>query len=296
MLVGMLVCPECGESYPVGQACTRDGARLADNAQEPLLGQWVGSYRIAARIGAGGMGEVFRAVQPTIGSRVAIKVIGRDWSEQSSLVERFFQEARAVNLIRHESIVNVLDLARLPDGRPYIVMEYLDGWSLAQLIGERGRLPLGAAVRLAREVTEGLAAAHDQGIVHRDLKPDNLWVTPAGRAKILDFGLAKLAVEHASGEAPLTTTGTILGTPCYMAPEQAVGGAIDARTDVYALGVVLFEMCIGRVPFVGSTVFEVLKQHIEQSPPRPQNLRPDLPEPLAELILRALEKDPVRRF
>jgi serine/threonine protein kinase len=296
MLAAMLVCPECGESYEVGPTCSRDGARLSNTSDEPLLGQWVGSYRIAARIGAGGMGQVFRAVQPAIGSRVAIKVLSSDWSEHSTLVERFFMEARSANLIRHESIVSVLDLARLPDGRPYIVMEYLDGQSLAQLIGDRGRLPLGAAVRLLGEVCQGLAAAHDHGIVHRDLKPDNLWITPAGRAKILDFGIAKLAVEQAAKGPPLTATGAILGTPSYMAPEQAFGGTIDARTDIYALGVVLFEACTGRVPFVGTTLFEVLKKHVDQPPPAPQTLRPDLPGPLVAVILRALQKDPVRRF
>jgi serine/threonine-protein kinase len=292
----MLVCPECGRTYPAGRACTEDGAALVDTSGDPLLGQLVGPYRVACQIGAGGMGQVYKAVHPSIGSRVAIKVLGGDWTRHSSLVERFFAEARAVNLIRHEHIVNVLDLAWLSDGRPYIVMEYLDGLPLSAIIRRRGRLPLGSLVVVAKEVAEALALAHDKGIVHRDLKPDNIFVTPAGHAKLLDFGVAKLRIDDASPMHAATATGAILGTPYYMSPEQALGRHVDHRADIYALGVVLYEGVTGQRPFGGDSLFDILKQQIETPPPAPQGLRSDLPPELAEIIEHALAKQPDHRF
>jgi serine/threonine protein kinase len=291
----MFICPECGEAARAPGLCVRDRTPLVDGGSDPLLGQSVGPYRVACSIGAGGMGQVYKGVHPTIGSRVAIKVLLGDFSRQQSLVERFFAEARSVNVIRHESIVNVLDLAWLPDGRPYIVMEFLDGQPLSAVIRQRGALPLGALLGLVREVLDALAAAHAQGIVHRDLKPDNIFVTPAGRAKVLDFGIAKLRPDLGSGN-DATATGSILGTPQYMSPEQALGRSVDARADLYSLGVILFQGATGRLPFQGASLYETLRQHIEASPPSPRALRPELPESLEQTILRSLEKEPARRF
>ncbi len=291
----MFVCPECGESYQQPGVCANDGGALADGGSDPLLGQLVGSYRVACLIGAGGMGQVYKGVHPSIGSRVAIKVVGGDWARQSQLVERFFSEARAVNVIRHENIVNVLDLAWLPDGRPYIIMEFLDGQPLSSVIRARGALPLGSLASLLGEVLDALEAAHEQGIVHRDLKPDNIFVTPGGRAKVLDFGIAKLRPDLSAMHGA-TETGSILGTPQYMSPEQALGRPVDARADIYSLGVILFEGATGRLPFTGTVLFDLLKAHIETPPPHPRTLQPSLPEPLALIILRALEKAPERRF
>ncbi|HEU5077299.1 MAG TPA: serine/threonine-protein kinase, partial [Polyangiaceae bacterium] len=166
----MFVCPECGSSAAVRGACESDGHERVQS-HDALLGLTVGSYRIARKIGEGGMGQVYRAVQPAIGSRVAIKVLSPECAAQRSLVERFFAEARAVNLIRHEHIVNVLDLAMFADGRPYIVMEYLEGRALSSLIREHGPAPLVNATRVMLEVLSALSAAHAKGIVHRDLKP-----------------------------------------------------------------------------------------------------------------------------
>ncbi|HEY6727442.1 MAG TPA: serine/threonine-protein kinase, partial [Polyangiaceae bacterium] len=163
----MFVCPECGSSGAVRGACEADGHERVQS-HDPLLGMNVGSYRIARKIGEGGMGQVYRAVQPAIGSRVAIKVLSPECAAQRNLVERFFAEARAVNLIRHEHIVNVLDLAMFPDGRPYIVMEYLEGRPLSSLIRDHGPAPLVNATRIMLEVLSALAAAHAKGIVHRD--------------------------------------------------------------------------------------------------------------------------------
>src|SRR5512142_1468869 len=194
----MFVCPECGASQQWPGHCGVDGTRLSPVGDDPLLGRTIGVYRVARLLGIGGMGRVYKGVHPTIGSRVAIKVLSRECSDRRDLVDRFFAEAKAVNLIRHESIVNVLDLATLPDGRPYIVMEYLDGAPLSAIIEQarsRGPLPLGSIARLVAEVLDALAAAHAKGVIHRDLKPDNIFVSPNGRGKVLDFGIAKLQPE-----------------------------------------------------------------------------------------------------
>ncbi|HEY3358207.1 MAG TPA: serine/threonine-protein kinase [Polyangia bacterium] len=290
-----LVCSACGEEWPDGRHCPRDGAPLGDAGDDPLPGTVVGSYRIAALIGAGGMGRVYRAVQPAIGARVAVKVLGRDCTDDPALVERFFAEARAVNLIRHENIVKVLDLARLPDGRPYLVMEFLDGAPLSAVIRRRGPLPLGFLARLVGEVLAALGAAHAAGIVHRDIKPDNLFVTPEGHARVLDFGIAKLAEPLLGGAAP-TRTGALLGTPAYMSPEQAAGRKADVRSDLYSLGIVLYEGATGRVPFDATSVYELIVAHLQQAPAPPRALRGDLPAAFETVILRALAKAPDERF
>ncbi|MEZ4363874.1 MAG: protein kinase [Kofleriaceae bacterium] len=289
----MFVCTECGASQPMPTACSSCGGQVAQQDEDPLLGAVVGPYRIARLLGVGGMGRVYKGVQPQIGSRVAVKVLSRECTDRKDLVERFFSEARAVNLIRHESIVNVLDLAMLPDGRPYIVMEYLDGAPLSDLVAQRGAMPLGGVARLAVEVLEALGAAHAKGIVHRDLKPDNVFITPAGRAKVLDFGIAKLLPELGGS---FTQTGSLLGTPHYMSPEQASGKNIDFRTDLYAMGVILFECMTGQKPFLGDSMFDLLRKHVDLPPPPPRSLRPDLPPALEQVILVALNKDPQHRF
>ncbi len=291
----MFVCPECGYAKGAPGFCTEHGTALVDAGEDSLLGQRVGSYRVARLIGEGGMGRVYLAVQPEIGSRVALKVLTGDAAAGSASVERFFAEARAVNVIRHENIVSVLDLSRLPDGRPYIVMEYLEGAPLSTLIARRGALPLGALTRALGEVLDALGAAHEKGIVHRDLKPDNIFITRGGHAKVLDFGIAKLKPELGAMDAQ-TRTGALMGTPHYMSPEQALGRPADPRSDLYAVGVILFEGATGRRPFDAGTLYELLKQHVEHAPPSPRTMRGDLPHLYEALILRALDKDPARRF
>src|SRR3954467_10282374 len=176
----MLVCPECDASQPVPGPCPADLWQLAPAGDDGLLGTAIGAYRVARLLGVGGMGRVYKGVQPQIGSRVAIKILSRECADRRDLVERFFPEARGVNRTRHEAIVNVLDLASLPNGRPYIIMEYLDGAPLASIIDHGVRhpapLPLGGIARLAAEVLDALGAAHAKGIIHRDLKPDNIFV------------------------------------------------------------------------------------------------------------------------
>ncbi len=291
----MFVCPECGQCYQAPGQCPSDGSPLSDNLTEPLLGQMVGSYRIAALIGVGGMGRVYKGVHPQIGSRVAIKVLSMECAHHPALVQRFFAEARSVNVIRHESIVNIVDLATLSDGRPYIVMEYLDGQSLSEVIKERSPLPVGGVMSLMFEVLDALAAAHQAGIVHRDLKPDNIFVTAQGRPKVLDFGIAKLRPELGAG-SDATRTGSILGTPHYMSPEQAQGLHVDHRSDIYALGVILFELLTGTRPFEAPTLYSLLDMHVKQAPPPPTSVRGDLLPVFDQVVFRALAKRPEQRY
>ena len=291
----MFVCGACGHSSDREGYCSTDGQALVA-ARDPLLGTEVGRYRIARLLGVGGMGQVYLAVQPMIGSRVAIKVLSNECTRIPELLERFFAEARAVNMIKHESIVSVIDMAQLPDGRPYIIMEFVEGQTLGEIV-RGGIAPIGGVVQVMTEMLSALGAAHALGIVHRDLKPDNVLITAEGHAKVLDFGIAKLAPGLSNVMSPRTATGALLGTPAYMAPEQISGaGTVDARTDLYAVGVVLFEAVTGRPPFQGETLYDLMHAHLEVAPPSARALRPDLPVAIERVIMTALEKLPARRF
>ncbi len=291
----MHVCPTCAASFEAPGFCTEDGTTLADGSANPFLGRSIGNYRVARLLGQGGMGTVYLGVHPSIGSRVAIKVLSPAASSEPVTVERFFAEARSVNVIRHEGIVNVLDLSVLADGRPYIIMEYLEGAPLSRHFQHTQPFPLDFLARVGIEVSGALGAAHALGITHRDLKPDNIFITSLGRAKVLDFGIAKLRPEHGA-QHDGTRTGALLGTPHYMSPEQAEGQPVDPRSDIYSLGVILFEGATGRRPFEAESLFQLLRQHIETPPPPPGSLRPDLPPSFADLITRMLAKDRSRRL
>jgi hypothetical protein len=291
----MFVCATCGQSFEAAGFCTEDGGQLVDGSSDPLLGQTVGSYRLARMLGKGGMGAVYLGVHPGIGSRVAVKILSLAASSEPALVERFFAEALAVNVIRHESIVNVLDRSTVADGRPCITMEYLEGAPLSMHFAHARPFPLGLLARIGLEVLGALAAAHALGITHRDLKPDNIYITSLGRVKVLDFGIAKLQPEHGR-QHDGTRTGALLGTPQYMSPEQALGQYVDPRSDIYSLGVILFEGATGRRPFEADSLFELLRQHIEVAPQPPRTLRPDLPAAFEAVIVRMLDKERGRRF
>ncbi len=293
-MAAMFVCPQCGESADEPGQCSQDQGELRDAQGDEHLGLQLGPYRIARLLGAGGMGKVYLAVHPEIGSRVAIKIYSRDGDGRSDLIERFFAEARATNLIGHENIVNVLDINRLDNGRPYLVMEHLRGLPLSKLIGS-DKLTTGAISQIILDVLDGLDAAHSHKIVHRDLKPDNIFVSPTGKATLLDFGVAKL-VPETMGEVGPTETGTILGTPHYMSPEQAVGDPVDARTDIYSVGVILYECFTGARPFEAGSLYKLLDQHVHETPPSPRSLRPEVSVAMEEIIVRAMAKSPDDRF
>jgi tRNA A-37 threonylcarbamoyl transferase component Bud32 len=262
--------------------------------------QKVGAYHIVAKLGEGGMGVVYLGEHVELGHRVAIKVLLPELTRNADLVQRFFNEARATTRIRHPGIVQIFDFGQAADGSVYFVMELLDGHSLGARL-RAGVLAEGHAVALVRQVAGALAACHAVGIVHRDLKPDNIMLVAdpdiaiGERAKILDFGIAKLA--DAQYAASLRTrTGSVMGTPYYMSPEQSRGaGHVDHRTDVYALGCILFEMLCGRPPFVGEGLGEILGMHQYVAPPAPRTLRPSLSPALEAVILRALAKHPDQR-
>jgi len=263
--------------------------RLA--SEDPLIGSLIGRYRVERLLGAGGMGRVYLAVQPQIAARAAIKVLS---TSDRQLVERFFAEARAVNLIAHEAIVKVFDLAELPDGRPYIMMELVDGEPLRDILA-RGVPPLAGVLSVMLDVLAALDAAHAIGIVHRDLKPENIMVTAQGRGKVLDFGIAKLTPELVSGVA-LTKSGVRIGTPPYMSPEQIRSLPVDPRSDVYSLGIVLYEAVTGVHPFEGSNDLAIMLRHLDDLPEPPSRVRPELPAALDALIAQAIAKSPDQRF
>ncbi|MBL0213030.1 MAG: protein kinase [Myxococcales bacterium] len=259
-------------------------------------GTHVGEYVIDKKIGEGGMGVVYSATHPLIGKRAAIKVIAVDLGADPVVVQRFVQEARSVNQIGHPNIVDVFAFGTLPDGRNYFVMEYLQGESLRARLS-RTFLTIADAVQILDEIAGALEAAHGSQIVHRDLKPDNVFLSSVRggfiHVKLLDFGIAKLVA--GDGGVAKTSTGMIMGTPGYLSPEQARGRNVDHRTDIYALGVMMFEMITGRMPFMAESPMDIVLMHISSPPPRPSEFKPDIPLLLEKLLLEMLDKDPDRR-
>ena len=262
-------------------------------------GERFGNYELTGLIGTGGMGAVYRAVHPEIGRVVAIKVLKPELARDDAAVGRFFDEARAVNAIRHDGIVDIFDLGRRSDGTAYYVMEYLAGEDLAHLLRRETRLHAPRAVALVRQVCDALAAAHRRGIIHRDLKPQNLFVIErAGetRIKILDFGIAKLM--HTVPSRPQTSTGVVLGTVHYMSPEQAQGEPVDERADLYSVGCILYQLVTGSVPYGGANVMAVLAQLASKvlEPPSERARDLALPPAFDAIVMRALAKDRESRF
>jgi len=263
---------------------------------DPLLGTMVGSFRLERLLGRGGMGTVYLAGHPIIGSRVAVKFLHESMSASPDLVGRFYDEARAVNLIGHENIVAIYDLGLLPPSRYYIVMEYLEGSPLSARL-RAGRVELRIGIDILLQLADALRVAHERGVIHRDLKPENVFLLHRhGRdhfVKLVDFGVAKLGGRDSSAR---TAAGALVGTPEYMAPEQCDNRPIDRRTDVYALGVMAYEFATGRLPFVGPSVPQILLAQLRDHPTAPRSLAPDLPQAMEDLILRALAKRPEDRY
>ena len=268
-----------------------------------MIGTSFGPYQILELLGSGGMGEVYLAEDTRLGRKVAIKVLPPEFAGDAARMARFEQEARATSALNHPGICTLHDIGA-HEGQPFLVMEALEGETLEQAIGGNP-LPTDRVLTIAIQVADALGEAHGKGVLHRDLKSANIFVTDAGRTKILDFGLAKLtaAVEvgHMSSmptsvpEGQLTREGATLGTVAYMSPEQARGQALDARSDLFSLGVVLYEMATGRVPFEGPTEAVVFDQILNHDPPPAIEINPRLPTGLVRLIGRTLRKDPADR-
>jgi eukaryotic-like serine/threonine-protein kinase len=249
-----------------------------------------GRYELEELVGAGGMSSVFKARDTLLERHVALKILHQHFTEDDQYVERFRREARAVASLSHPNIVTILDRGE-DEGRQFIVFELVEGRTLAEVLHEEGRLPVQRAVEIAIQIARGLGFAHEQGLVHRDVKPQNVILNGDGRAKVTDFGIARsLDVQG------VTHSGAVLGTSNYIAPEQASGQPVDRTTDVYSLGVVLFELLTGEVPFPGESFVAVAMQHVSEPPPSVLEVRPDVPVRVARAVDRALEKAPAERF
>ena len=264
---------------------------------DPLIGRQCGSYRIVKLLGRGGMGAVYLGEHPAIGSKVAIKVLHRRFADDPEVLSRFFNEARAANLIGHDNIVKVLDFANEKD-LTWLVMECLQGPTLESLVKGGRRMPLSRVAPIALQVCRALQAAHDHQIIHRDLKPDNIFLVHQGDrgdfVKVVDFGIAKL---HDAGSLR-TQAGMVLGTAAYMSPEQAQAKPVDARADIYALGVMLYQMATGVLPFAhaGPMLAAQLHARVYEDPPPPRSIAPDIPAAYEAVILKAMQRDPAKRF
>jgi eukaryotic-like serine/threonine-protein kinase len=322
-----MVCPRCRKRWPEAEApavCPTDGMGLVrprdlvDIGDDPMVGRTLeGRYTILAKLGAGSMGTVYRAKQHAMGREVAIKILRGDRAIDESAKARFMREARANSLLASPNTVTVFDFGQSENGEFYLAMELLEGESLGQRITRVGRLPAAVAVDACRQALRSLGEAHAKGIIHRDLKPDNLFfarvLTSATASttggddteahdeivKVLDFGIAKMI--NADDPNPMsvveTQAGTVFGTPRYMSPEQAQGKPLDARSDLYSLAVILYQMLTGRPPFTDNDAVVVMARHIKSNPKRPNEAAPEamIPTELEDVVMRTLAKDPKDR-
>ena len=295
-------CGACGRAT-VGTAPSQHAGVSSPGplAAPDLVGREIGGrYRVVAKLGEGGMGAVYRGEQISLKRKVAIKVLKPELSADPGLVRRFNAEAELAAKLSHPNTVNIFDFGQDSDGSLFIAMELLEGVSLRQAIQD-GAMPPARAIAITQQVCRSLADAHRHGIVHRDLKPDNVMLTERGRerdvARVLDFGIAKLRDDNRATVAHMTRAGDLVGTPQYMAPEQIRAEQVDGRTDVYALGAMLYEMLTARLPFEGTTVMAILSKHLTEQPAPPSQRRPDLnlPPVLDGLVLAAMAKDPAHR-
>src|SRR4051794_4132462 len=276
----------CGSACRSGACGSRRPGSVSGVVGETIAGR----YEVEELIGHGGMSSVYKARDSLLERHVALKVLHEQYSGDDDFVERFKREARSVAQLQHPNIVTVIDRVE-EDGRQFIVFEYIEGENLKERVVRQGRLDVREALGIAVEVARGLAFAHENGLVHRDVKPQNVLLNGDGRAKVTDFGIARTV--DVDG---MTQTGTVLGTSNYIAPEQASGQPVDAHTDVYSLGAVLYELLTGEVPFPGDNFVAVAMKHINEPPPDLMEQRPDVPLRVAGIVDRALQKDPDDRF
>src|SRR5450432_1191628 len=295
-------CPTCQARYPADfKVCPRDASPLidaADDGSDPFLGATLGdAYQIVRVVGEGGMGRVYEARHTRLGNkRFAIKMLHAEYARQPDVVARFQREAEAASGIAHPNVVDVYDVHHTEDGRPYMVGEFLEGEELGGFLTRVGKIPAALAVHIVRQICQALGAAHARGVVHRDMKPENVFLvgnlaTP--QVKVIDFGISK--VGDAGGTA-LTRTGMIMGTPSYMAPEQARGDKVDNRADIYAVGGILYRALTGKKPFDSDDPSATLTQVLTEDPVRPRTLEPTIPQALELVLQRAMEKKAEDRY
>lgn len=306
----MLHCPICGRLYPTDvKVCPEDNAALqadatiaTDGPVDPLIGHTLDDkYRIEARLGIGGMGTVYRARHLLIDRAVAVKVLSQRFVEDEAAQMRFRREAKAAGRLQHQNAVAVTDFGQTADGYVYIVMELLEGRTLRDVLAKEAPLDPARAVALMLQTSAAVAAAHEAGIIHRDLKPANIFIVHNSEVpavvKVLDFGIAKLATESLEEDEAhtLTQVGAMIGTPRYMSPEQCDGAELSPAADVYSLGVILYEMLTGMVPFSGSTPLAIAMKHTAEAPRPPREFVISIPAELEAVVLHALEKAPENR-
>lgn len=249
-----------------------------------------GRYQVLSELGRGGMGIVFQAYDKQLNEQVAIKLLSPLLSADQEALDRLKREVSLARRVTHQNVIRIHDISEV-NGLHYVSMEFFGGTNLKEHLRRSGPLSLLNAYQIFSQICDGLEAAHSQGVVHRDLKSQNIMIGPSGQVKIIDFGLARSV--HLEG---MTATGLIMGTPEYMAPEQVAGKHVDERADIYALGVILFEMLTGRVPFTGESAIAVGFQQLKDPPPSPRSINPQIPEEVERTILRALEKTPMQRY
>jgi serine/threonine protein kinase len=291
-------CATCDRRFPAAfKVCPHDATPLEDapDDEDPMIGAVLGgSYEVIRMVGEGGMGRVYEARHQRLTTkRFAVKMLHPDLARQPDVVTRFQREAEASSVISHPHVVDVYDVSSTPDGRPYIVAELLQGEELGNHLERVGQMTASGAAHVVRQVAAALGAAHTAGIVHRDVKPENVFLSGEGsHVKVLDFGISKVG-DNKDG---LTKTGTVMGTPDYMAPEQARGDKVDARADIYAAGAILYRAITGKKPFEGRDPMATLTAVLTEEPPRPSELNPGVPLSLELVIQKAMAKNPAERF
>src|SRR5712692_9628254 len=297
----MKVCPVCSKEYSDTQSlCPVDAAAL-QAANDSLVGQTLaGKYSIEELIKRGGMGSVYRGKHVLMDKTVAVKVLRPSLAVDDVVVARFSREAKAASRISHPHAVSVTDFGEAENGVVFLVMEYLDGRTLKEIIRSEGPMPVDRVLEIIRQVAGALDAAHQQGVVHRDLKSDNVMLSEAKGgdwAKVLDFGIAKIQLPEGFHDADITAPNLVVGTPQYMSPEQcSQTQPIDARSDVYSLGVIVYEMLAGRVPFTGESPTVIMMKQVQEPPPSLRAARPQLPVEIERVVARALAKQPAARY